>query len=300
MSDHDQRMKELLREFFWELLTLFLPWLARRLVRDKLEWQKQELFTNPPLGLVRRLDLLALVEELTGKGRLLNVEVESANSLTDVRKKVGQYYPFLRTQRNLPVTTLAVYLFVGLDGVGQDSYVEREEGEAGEAEEVYRVNWHYVGLPALSAEEYLACDNWLGVALASLMKIDAERKPWLRAEILRRLATECRENDYRKLLLINCVDAYLPMQGEQRALFDELFNHDARYREARSMIMTTYEKGKCAALQAMVLRLGGKSCGKADENTRKRIEDIEDLARLENLVEAAPAAQSWDELLASN
>ncbi len=29
--DHDQRVKEMLREFFRELLALFLPWLGARL-----------------------------------------------------------------------------------------------------------------------------------------------------------------------------------------------------------------------------------------------------------------------------
>ena len=77
--DHDQRFKELLREFVRELLALFLPWLAARLTA-KPEWQSQEVFTNPPLGLVRRVDLLAsVIERLDAKKtgeRLLHLEIE--------------------------------------------------------------------------------------------------------------------------------------------------------------------------------------------------------------------------------
>jgi hypothetical protein len=141
--DHDQRFKEMLREFLQELLALFLPWLAARLASPEVSWQPQELFTNPPLGLVRRVDLLGILSERlegdkTGE-RLLHLEVESATSLTEVRKKIGFYYPIIRTQHNLPVTCLALYLRVGLEGVGWDEYVEEDAGAA--AEPVYRVRW---------------------------------------------------------------------------------------------------------------------------------------------------------------
>jgi hypothetical protein len=318
MVDHDQRFKELLREFLHELLALFLPWLAARLPTRDVEWQPQEVFTNPPFGLVRRLDLLAIVRERLDEKkvgeRLLHLEIESATSLTDVRKKIGYYYPFIRTRHNLPVTTLAVYLKVGLDGLGWDEYVEEEpaqvEGE-GSSEKLYQVRWRYVGLPALPAEEYLAGDNWLGVALAALMKIDPKRKVWLRAEILRRLAMECQENDYRKLLLITCAETYLPLEGEQEAEYLKLIGEDSRYQEATKMILTTYDrgvadgerkgeqKGRREALQAMLIRLASRQCGAPDENTRKKILEIADIARLENLVEAATTAQSWDQLLAT-
>src|SRR5262245_65834087 len=127
MVDHDQQFKEMLREFLWELIELFLPWLASRLAAKVADWQPQEVFTNPPLGLVRRLDMLALLRERAGNDaleeRLLHVEIESAGSLGDVRRKIGYYYPAIRVQHNRPVTTLALYLKVGLQGKGWDEYV---------------------------------------------------------------------------------------------------------------------------------------------------------------------------------
>jgi hypothetical protein len=159
-----------------------------------------------------------------------------------------------------------------------------------------------VGLPALPAERYLASDNWLGVALSALMRIEPDRKAWLRAEILRRLATECQENDYRKLLLINCAETYLPLEGEQEAAYLRLLREDSRYQEATRMILTTYDRGRMEgerqALQAMVIRLATRQCGAPDETTQKKIQEIEDITRLENLVEAATTAQTWEQLLA--
>ncbi len=67
------------------------------------------------------------------------------------RKKIGYYYPALRTRDNRPVTCLALYLYVGLQGLGWDKYVEQEDTEGG-SEELYGVRWRYVALPALPAE----------------------------------------------------------------------------------------------------------------------------------------------------
>ena len=49
----------------------------------------------------------------------------------------------------------------------------------------------------------------------------------------------------------------------------------------------------------MVIRLATRQCGAPDENTLKKINGIEDIARLENLIEAATTAQSWEQLLAA-
>jgi hypothetical protein len=73
------------------------------------------------------------------------------------------------------------------------------------------------------------------------------------------------------------------------------------------MILSTYDRlkgegkaeGKREALQAMVLRLATRQCGAPDEATRAKLSAIEDPARLEELVEAAAAAQSWEQLLAA-
>ena len=302
MIDHDQRFKELLREFAREAVSLFLPDLHLRLSSSEMRWQSQDVSTNPPLGLVRRVDLLALVDETradetTGE-RVLHLEVESAESLTEVRKKIAYYYPALRTKHNLPVTTFALYLFAGLAGAGWDEYTEMD------GETVYLVRWRYAGLPGLDAEVYLASDNWLAVGLASLMRIDKGRKLWLRAEILRRLAVECRENDYRKLLLINCVETYLPIEGQEEAEYLRLVSSDRRYEEVQAVIQTTYDRGiavgELKAFREMIVEFASPQCGEPGEAILERLRRIEDPARLRALVRTAASASSWDDLLASN
>ena len=64
----------------------------------------------------------------------------------------------------LPVLPIALYLRVGLEGVGIDVYEEHFHELR-----VLHFQYYYVGLPALAGEHYVAGDNWLGVALAALV-----------------------------------------------------------------------------------------------------------------------------------
>jgi hypothetical protein len=141
------------------------------------------------------------------------------------------------------VLPIAVYLRVGRDGIGVDSYTEDFGGLS-----VLRFQYLYVGLPALEAERYVSGPNWLGVALAALMRVAPARKVWLRAEALRRVLLECRENDYRRLLLHECVEAYLPLDEEEQRQFEQLL-HTEPYKEIEPMMVTTFEKGIVKGLE---------------------------------------------------
>ena len=59
--DHDQRFKILLREFFREFFELFFPKYAALFDFSQIEWLDKEVFTDPPTGKRRYLDLLAKI-----------------------------------------------------------------------------------------------------------------------------------------------------------------------------------------------------------------------------------------------
>ena len=67
------------------------------------------------------------------------------------------YYTALRKRYDLPVLPIALYLKVGLNGIGVDSYEEH----FWELRPI-RFEYLYVGLPALDAVEYVHGENWLG------------------------------------------------------------------------------------------------------------------------------------------
>jgi hypothetical protein len=101
--------------------------------------------------------------------------------------------------------------------------------------------------------------------------------------------------------------AYHPLEGAQEMEYLRLVREDPRYQEANRMILTTYDRGRAdgeakgrrEALHDMVIRLASRQCGAPDESTRKQIHEIEDVVRLQDLVEAATTAQSWEQLLAA-
>jgi len=134
------------------------------------------------------------------------------------------------------VLPIVIYLKVGLDGIGTDACVEELWGL-----EVNRFQYLYVGLPGLDAINYLEGNNWLGVALSALMRIPRERIVWLGAEALRRLAS-APLNEQQRFLLSECVQAYLPVEDEQRRELEQILQ-SATYAEVQTMNQTVYEKG---------------------------------------------------------
>jgi hypothetical protein len=243
MGEHDQRFKQLLREFLPEFVQLFFPQRAQHLDFSHVEWLDKEIFPTPVESAVYELDLVARLGYRLAEGgsdpalALVHVEVESRDAVATFRQRMYQYYEALRRRYNLPVLPIAVYLRVGLEGVGVDTYVETYEDL-----EVLRFQYHYVGLPALTAEQYVAGSNWLGVALAALMRIPTERRVWLRSEALRRVLLESHETDYRKFLLQECVESYLVLDEPQRQQYEALLQTEP-FQEIRPMMTTTYEKG---------------------------------------------------------
>jgi hypothetical protein len=96
-------------------------------------------------------------------------------------------------------------------------------------------------LPALDAAGYVQGANWLGVALAALMKFPKERIAWLGAEALRRI-TEAPLFEQKRFLLGECVQSYLPLDEQRQQEFQRLLATEV-YGEVQAMNTTWYEKG---------------------------------------------------------
>jgi hypothetical protein len=141
-----------------------------------------------------------------------------------------------RRWHGLPVLPIALYLQVGLDGIGWDVYEERYWDHR-----LLSFAYAYVGLPGLDGEQYVAGEHLLGVALTALMRVSPARRAEVHAEALRRLA-EARENDYRRYLLLDCLEAYATLDEAQAHELEALLRTE-RYQGAQAMPMTSFEKG---------------------------------------------------------
>ena len=106
---------------------------------------------------------------------------------------------------------------------------------------IFQAVYKPCGLPGLDALKYVEGENWLGVALAALMKIPKEQVAWLGAEALRRIQT-APLSDQQRFLLGECVQAYLPLNDEQQRQFERLLASEA-YSGVQAMNTTSYEKG---------------------------------------------------------
>lgn len=245
--DHDQRLKLLLQAFLVEFIRLIRADWVDRFEFSKIEWLPQEVFPNPPQGERRIIDLVARLpvkDSLPGLQHggpqqgltLILVEVESRDRATVLRKQIFEYRNFLQAKYNLPVLPLALYLHVGLEGIGWDVY---EEWYWEERIEFFR--FAYVGLPALDAFTYVQSDNLLGVALSVLMRVADDRRAELKAEAMQRAATS-EHDEYRRYLLCECIEAYLPLEGPHLAEYEQLLL-TPKYQEARMVGQTSTEKG---------------------------------------------------------
>jgi hypothetical protein len=244
--DHDQRLKVLLKEFFEAFFLCFFPAWAARFEFLDIDWLDKELFLAPPQGEKRQLDLVARLRLRPGAPppradvndlvALVHVEVESPDSAAAFRPRMFEYYVQLRRDTGLPVLPIALFLRVGLDGIGWDAYEEHFWEQR-----IIRFEYAYVGLPALEGEQYATGENLLGVALSALMRQPADRRAELYAEGLKRIAASG-ENDFRRFLLAECLEAYAELDEAQKERLQALLHAEA-YHEVEPLMKTTYERG---------------------------------------------------------
>jgi Domain of unknown function (DUF4351) len=275
MADHDQRLKNLLREFLAELVALMLPdWVGRHDL-SAVRWLEQEVFGDPPRGERRELDLVARVGLLQQveeyREGLIHIEVESGDSVADLRRRMPRYHDYLGYKHELPVLSLAVYLGVGLQGRGWDENEELYWGES-----LGRTRWPYLGLPALDAVAHVEGENLLGVALSVLMRVDPDRAAWLKARAMQRVAT-AELTAYRRYLLMECIEAYAPLDGPHLEEFHRLLLTED-FKEARMLAKTSFERGKEEGLvqgeRSLIRRLLEAQFGPLSPTASQRLEQL--------------------------
>jgi hypothetical protein len=303
MHDHDQRFKALIQEFFGDFLRLFFADWADRFDCDKVEWLDKEVFPDPPEGSRHVLDLVARMptrEGVPGQApgepenwlALVHVEIESPDKLTPFRGRMFYYHVHLRAKHRLPVLPIGLFLKVGLEGIGEDTYEERFWSL-----QTVQFRYLYVGLPGLDGVKYLESDNWLGVALSALMKIPKDKLAWLGAEALRKIK-DAPLTDQKRFLLAECVQAYLPLDAERQREF-EAITATEKYQGVRQMNLTWYDKGVLKGREqerrTMLLELLEEKFSPLPAAVRERIEHLT-WEQLGPLNKAVLRAQSLQEL----
>ncbi len=147
------------------------------------------------------------------------------------------------------------------------------------------------------------------MALSALMRVSPERRLELGQEAWRRLV-QCPENAYRRYLLCECVDAYLPLDEEQRRAYETSILSDPDP-GVRTMSMTLFEKfreqgrqeglqqgvqqGRQEALRVSLELLLGRLFGPLSAEVKGQLASLS-AEKLDDLLHASVQAQSLEEL----
>lgn len=220
---------------------------------------------------------------------LIHVEIESADNLTSLRRRMHWYYANLRQRHGLPVLPIALYLRVGLEGLGTDRY-EEFYGPL----RLLSFEYPYVGLPALDAVEDLERGRSLGLALAALMRVPAERRAWFKAEALLHVK-ELPHNEQLRFLLAECIQTYLQFdRPDELAEFEQLLN-SSTYKEVKGMATTWFEQGLEQGKRATLAAQIEERFGPLTPDVQKRLDEWP-ADQLTELARRLVRAQSLQEL----
>jgi hypothetical protein len=162
------------------------------------------------------------------------------------------------------VLSLALYLYVGLQGVGWD-----ETSDEFWEEQTDLTRWRYVGLPRLDAWRHVESDNLLAAALSGLMRVQEVQKALLKARAMDRIARAAVTAD-RKWCLADVVEAYLPLHEPHLSAYDHLLLTE-EFKMARQLAQTTFERGEESGQRRLVREQLEERFGPLSETARTRL-----------------------------
>ncbi|HXU46849.1 MAG TPA: DUF4351 domain-containing protein, partial [Thermoanaerobaculia bacterium] len=228
------------------------------------------------------------------------------------RKRIGQrlwnYWLQLRVRHPEPLISLVVFLSGGPPGAAWGVHVEETIGE-----EDVRFRYRSYGISKLPAADLLARPEPLAWALAALAKPGPLGRARLKLEALHKIAkAQVRESE--RLLLINCVETYLTLNGGEAEEYASLSRaHESP--EIQTMELTWadrieakgiekgLEKGREGALQEgadrlrrTVLRLLGQRFGEVPSLLRERLAAMRSVDELSEIADRILEVQSIEEL----
>lgn len=295
---HDQLSKSLIETFFPEFLRLALPASVTRLHLAEATFLDKELFTDWPSGERRELDLLARVPVEQGEVHLLvHVEIET-EARAGMDERLWRYYMQIRLRHDLLVLPILVNLRGGRPGLEIGIL---EEGFEAPPTGVFR--YRVLGLSGCRAEEWLTRPEPVAWAFAALMRPGAWSRAELKLECLRRVERSD-VTGWRKQVLVNWIETYVELSGEDAAEFLWLLELDEN-REIQDMELTWLEKaevrGEVRVLDKMrsaVLQRIAQRYGSVPERIQKGIQETDSVESLVEMVERLPTLESIDDLVA--
>ena len=287
---HDALFKELLRAFFREFLELFFPDAAERLDFSRVSFLDKELFTDLPEGSRRELDLLAQTYTRDGEPELILVHVEvQARREREFPYRMFEYYALLRLRHRVPVFPVVIYLSPGAGGLMREQYAEAIFGR-----DVLTFRYDCVGLPDLSADDYLERENPLAPALSALMKPAGAGRALQKALALRQTLLGS-VDEARQSLLVNLVETCLKLDAAEEQAFRQVVGQQ-ELGEVRRMLTIYEERGIIIGKRDTLLQQLRLKFGELPESVVARVQELDTSEELETLLARILTAGSLSEM----
>jgi hypothetical protein len=294
--DHDQIFKRLIQAFFREFIELFLPQIAQRIDFSRVEFLEKEQFTDMPVGKRRLLDLVVRVGLLDGGEELLLIhcEFESGKNREEFPFRFCLYHCQLLLRYRLPIIPIAVFTDDAKWRLRvPDSYEIAFEGKT-----YLKFEYHLLKLKDFDARNFMRQNNPLAVALAAKMNYDKREYIRLKADFLR-LILGASLDGARENLLVEFIETYMPLQGEQKEQFGDLVRAEPTLTGvAQAMNLWKIEAKKEGKLEgklnALLLVLRDRF-GALPTELENRLSEIQDEVVLDSLLVRAIHVDTLDE-----
>jgi hypothetical protein len=292
--NYGQIMKDLLRRFFPEFMALFFPKIARRLDFSRIEFLDKEVFTDLPEGAEREMDLVVLVYTRRGEPEVFLIHVEfQSERRTVFRQRMFEYYAALWLRHKLPIIPIVVYLAPGTGGIVTEQFKMESFGRSW-----LTFRYAAIGLPDLSASDYVKQENPLGPTFSAMMRSTEANRARRRYDILRRHPVAATD-DAARSLLVHFVESLLPLSEEEefeyRSLVIESGGAEVQ-QYTTSFHRAGIKEGIVQGMQTLLISLLEARFGPLSEQVRKKVEGIEASEELEALSLKVLTAKSLEEM----
>ncbi len=304
--DHDRLFKELLETFFAEFMQLFYPDASRAIDLERIKFLKQEIFTDVTAGERREVDIL-VETRLKDEPGLILIHVEpQAYTQSNFNERMFIYFSRLYEKYRRRILPVALFTYVQI----------RDEPDRLELSfsflDVMRFRFYKLELKKLDWRDYIKSDNPVAAALLSKMGFSSDEKVHVKLEFMRML-TRMKLDPARMELLGGFFETYLKLnQKEEEDFFRELEKLD--WKEVDSIVQITTSWHKKGKTEGMALgKAEGKAEGKIEQSqeiickylTRRfgmesdkvinKVQELNDLEVLDNLLADLFAANSREE-----
>jgi hypothetical protein len=285
MIDHDRLFKELLTNFFFEFIELFLPRVSEYLDRGRLEFLDKEVWTDVTAGERHEADLVAKVRFRDADAFfLIHVETQST-ARPDFARRMFRYFARLHERHDLPIYPIALFSYDAPLRPEPDRFQVTFPDKL-----VLDFSFQAIQLNRLNWRDYLRQANPVASALMAKMNIAPEDRPRVKLECLR-LLTTLKLNPAKMQLIAGFVNSYLRLDpAETRVFAEEL---DALPPTEKEPVMNVtnewtemgFAKGLHRGKEDLVLRQLRRRFGEISTPLQERINGLPE-DQLDQLAEA--------------